>query len=153
MDNDDIAVILGNVDMFVGLNSKALKRLARAGHVVDVPAGAEVVHAGDPVGGFRAFSPDGAEMHVILKGTATVVVNGQEVRRLSADDYFGELALIDGKPRSADVVAGSHGLSTWALPKWEFDAVVKEHPAVLRPILQVVVARLRRAEAAAAPPQ
>ena len=109
MQTDDIAVILGNVDMFGGLNPKALKSLARAGHVVDVPAGAEVVHAGDPVGGFRAFSPDGAEMHVILRGTATVHLNGQVVGNLSADDYFGELALIDGRPRSADVVAGSSG--------------------------------------------
>jgi CRP-like cAMP-binding protein len=148
MDNDDIAVILGNVDMFVGLKSRTLKRLARAGHVVEVPAGAEIVHAGAPVAGFRAFSPDGADMHVILRGTATVHLNGQVVGNLSADDYFGELALIDGRPRSADVVAGSSGMTTWALPKWEFDAVVKEHPEVLRPILQVVVARLRRAEAA-----
>jgi CRP/FNR family transcriptional regulator, cyclic AMP receptor protein len=149
MDNDDIAVILGNVDMFVGLNPRALKRLARAGHVVTIPAGSEVVHAGDPVTGFRAFSPEGAEMHVILKGTATVHLNGEVIRRLSADDYFGELALIDGKPRTADVIAGPSGLTTWALPKWEFDSVVTEHPEVLRPILQVVVDRLRRAEAAA----
>ena len=40
------------------------------------------------------------------------------------------------------------GLTTWALGKWEFDKVVEEHPEVLLPILQVVVARLRRAEAA-----
>lgn len=150
MDNDDIAVILGNVDMFVGLNPRALKRLAHAGHVVKIPANAEVVVAGDPVSGFRAFSPNGAEMHVILMGTATVRLNGEVVRSLAADEYFGELALIDGKPRSADVIAGPSGMTTWALPKWEFDAVVKEHPEVLLPILQVVVARLRRAEAAAA---
>jgi CRP/FNR family transcriptional regulator, cyclic AMP receptor protein len=150
MDTDDIAVVLNNVDMFVGLSPRVLKRIASAGRVVQAPAGAEIVHAGEPVSGFRAFSPEGVEMHVILTGTATVRVNGQVVGTLIADDYFGELALIDGKPRSADVVAGDSGLSTWALPKWEFDAVVKEHPEMLLPILQVVVARLRRAEAAAA---
>ena len=69
-------------------------------------------------------------------------------RTLGAGDYFGELALIDGKPRSADVVAGDSGLTTFALPKWEFDTLVKEHPEVLLPMLRVVVARLRRAEAA-----
>jgi CRP-like cAMP-binding protein len=149
MDTDDVAVVLSNVDMFAGLGPRILTRIAEGGRVVEAPAGTEIVHAGDPVSGFRAFSPQGVEMHVILTGTATVRVNGQVVGTLIADDYFGELALIDGRPRSADVVAGDSGLTTWALPKWEFDAVVKEHPEVLLPILKVVVARLRRAEAAA----
>jgi CRP/FNR family cyclic AMP-dependent transcriptional regulator len=153
MNTDDIAAILGNVDMFVGLSPRVLKRLAQAGRVIEVPPGADIVRAGEPVSGFRAFSPEGVEMHVILMGTATVRVNGQPVGTLVADDYFGELALIDGKPRSADVIAGASGLTTWALPKWEFDTVVKEHPEVLRPILQVVVGRLRRAEAASQRPE
>lgn len=149
MDTHDLATVLGAVDMFSGLTPKALTRLADGGRIVQAPPGTQIVHAGDPVSGFRAFSPQGVEMHVILTGTATVRVNGEVVGTLIADDYFGELALIDGNPRSADVVAGDSGLTTWALPKWEFDAVVKEHPEVLWPILRVVVARLRRAEAAA----
>lgn len=149
MNNDDIATVLHSIDIFAGLSPKVLKRLAEAGRVVEAPPGAEIIHAGEPVSGFRAFSPEGVEMHVILTGTATVRVNGQVVGTLIADDYFGELALIDGKPRSADVVAGDSTLTTWALPKWEFENVVKEHPEVLLPILRVVVARLRRAEAAA----
>ncbi len=149
MNNDDIATILHSIDIFAGLSPKVLKRLAEAGRVVEAPPGAEIIHAGEPVSGFRAFSPEGVEMHVILTGTATVRVNGQVAGTLIADDYFGELALIDGKPRSADVVAGDSTLTTWALPKWEFESVVKEHPEVLLPILRVVVARLRRAEAAA----
>ena len=64
------------------------------------------------------------------------------------DDYFGELALIDGQPRSADVFAGQSGITTWSLGKLEFDKVVEEHPEVLLPMMKVVVARLRRAEAA-----
>jgi CRP-like cAMP-binding protein len=149
VDTHDLATVLGGVDMFSGLTPKALARLAEGGRIVQAPPGAEIVHAGDPVSGFRAFSPQGVEMHVILTGTATVRVNGVVVGTLIADDYFGELSLIDGNPRSADVVAGDSGLTAWALPKWEFDAVVKEHPEVLWPILRVVVARLRRAEAAA----
>jgi CRP-like cAMP-binding protein len=87
-------------------------------------------------------------MHVILTGDAEVQVNGQVVDRLAVDDYFGELALIDGQPRSADVVAGQAGITTWSLGKLEFDKVVEEHPEVLLPMMRVVVARLRRAEAA-----
>lgn len=149
MHNDDIVIVLQSIDMFAGLSPKVLKRLAEGGRVVEAPAGEQIVRAGEAVSGFRAFSPQGVEMHVILTGTATVLVNGQVVGTLIADDYFGELSLIDGQPRSADVVAGDSGLTTWALPKWDFDSVVKEHPEVLLPILRVVVARLRRAEAAA----
>jgi CRP/FNR family cyclic AMP-dependent transcriptional regulator len=148
MDTDEIANVLGSVDLFSGLSSRVLKRIAESGRVIEFPPGVEIVQAGESVSGFRAFSPQGVEMHVILTGTATVEVNGRTVATLIADDYFGELALIDGLPRSADVLAGESGLVTFALPKWEFDAVVKDHPEVALPILHVVVARLRRAEAA-----
>ena len=87
-------------------------------------------------------------MHVILAGDAEVQVNGHVVERLAVDDYFGELALIDGQPRSADIVAGQTGITTWSLGKFDFDKVVEEHPEVLLPMMKVVVARLRRAEAA-----
>lgn len=146
MDSDDIAAALGSTDIFRGLSSRVLKRLAKAGRVMQVPPGVEIVRAGESVSGFYTNSP--LQMHVILAGDATVRINGEVVETLGAEDYFGDLALIDGQPRSADVVAGESGLTTWALGKWEFDKVVEEHPEVLLPIVQVVVARLRRAEAA-----
>jgi CRP/FNR family transcriptional regulator, cyclic AMP receptor protein len=147
MDSDDISVVLGSVDIFLGLRPRVLKRLAHAGRVVEAPAGAEIIRAGESVSGFHAHSP--LHMHVILAGDATVRLNGHEVEHLVVDDYFGELALIDGQPRSADVVAGESGLTTWSLGKVDFDKVVEEHPEVLLPMIKVVVARLRRAEAAA----
>ena len=79
MNTDDIATVLNSVDMFAGLSPRVLKRLADAGRVVEAPPGAEIVSAGESVSGFRAFSPEGVEMHVILTGTATVRVNGQVV--------------------------------------------------------------------------
>lgn len=146
MDSEDITKALGSVDIFRGLRPRVLKRLTQAGRVMQAPPGADIIRAGESVSGFHAHSP--LHMHVILAGDATVRINGQEVERLVVDDYFGDLALIDGQPRSADVVAGQAGLTTWSLGKLEFDKVVEEHPEVLLPILQVVVARLRRAEAA-----
>lgn len=148
MQTDQIVRVLGSVDLFAGLRPPVLRRLADGGSVTEFAPGAEIIHAGQPVSGFRAFSPQGVEMHVVLTGTASARVNGTVVATLGAHDYFGELALVDGKPRSADVLAGDAGLVTFALPKWEFDAVVKDHPEVLLPMLRVVVARLRRAEAA-----
>lgn len=148
MDIQGITSVLTSVDLFTGLSPRVLTRIAESGRVTEFPAGADIVAAGAPVSGFRAFSPQGVEMHVILTGAATVQVGGKVVATLTAGDYFGELALIDGKPRSADVSAGDSGLMTFALPKWEFDSLVKDHPEVALPMLRVVVARLRRAEAA-----
>ena len=147
MDSIDISAVLGSVDIFRGLRPRVLKRLAQAGKVMEAPPGAEIIRAGESVSGFHAHSP--LHMHVILAGDATVRMNDQEIERLVVDDYFGDLALIDGQPRSADVVAGESGLTTWSLSKVGFDKVVKEHPEVLLPMIRVVVARLRRAEAAA----
>jgi CRP/FNR family cyclic AMP-dependent transcriptional regulator len=147
MESDDVSAVLGSVDMFRGLRPRVLKRLAQAGRVVEAPPGAGIIRSGESVSTFHSHSP--LHMHVILAGDATVEVNGQAVDRLAVNDYFGELALIDGQPRSADVVAGQAGTRTWSLGKLEFDKVVEEHPEVLLPMLKVVVARLRRAEAAA----
>ena len=147
MDSNDISAVLGSVDIFRGLRPRVLKRLAQAGKVMEAPPGAEIIRAGESVSGFHAHSP--LHMHVILAGDATVRMNDQEIERLVVDDYFGDLALIDGQPRSADVVAGESGLTTWSLSKVGFDKVVREHPEVLLPMIKVVVARLRRAEAAA----
>jgi CRP/FNR family cyclic AMP-dependent transcriptional regulator len=147
MDSDGISAVLASTDIFRGLRPRVLKRLVQAGRVVEAPPGAEIIRAGESVSGFHAHSP--LHMHVILAGEATVRMNGKEVETLVVDDYFGDLALIDGQPRSADVVAGESGLTTWSLGKGAFDKVVEEHPEVLLPMIKVVVARLRRAEAAA----
>ena len=61
--------------------------------------------------------------------------------------YFGELSLVDGGPRSAGVVAGDGGLTTFAIPKWTFDELLTKHPEVAVPMLRVLCGRLRRAEA------
>jgi CRP-like cAMP-binding protein len=145
--DDQIVSTLSSVDLFAGLSPRVLARIAGAGHVEEFKAGADVVHAGEPVSGFRAFSPKGVEMHVILAGQAVVVVNGRTVGTLNAGEYFGELSLIDGQPRSADVIAADGGLSTFALPRWSFDELLAEHAEIAVPILRVLAARLRRAEA------
>ena len=141
--------LLSSVDLFAGLSRRVLTRIAEAGHEVAFPAGAEAVRAGESVAGFREFSPKGVEMHVVTKGQAVVRVHDRDVATLGPGSYFGELALIDGHPRSADVLAGDAGLSTFALPRWSFKELIATHPEIAVPMLRVVVAQLRRAEGTA----
>jgi len=47
----------------------------------------------------------GDEMFVVVQGEVSVRLDGREVARLGAGEHFGELALVDQEPRSADIVA------------------------------------------------
>jgi len=147
MVDDKVLALLHTVDLFAGLKPRVLGRIADSGEVVSYDAGAAVLFAGEPTAGFRAFSPAGVSMHVIVSGSAVVRVGSEVVATLGSGAYFGELSLIDGGPRSADVAAGDGGLTTFALPKWSFDELLKDHPEVAVPMLRVVGGRLRRAEA------
>ncbi len=147
-DSKRLAAILSDVDLFRGLSSRVISRIAESGHEQTYPEGAQVVAQGDSVTGFKAFSPAGVEMHIVLDGTARVLKDGVEVNRLSEGEYFGELSLIDGEPRSADVVAAEGGLTTLALSRWTFEDLLDKHPEVAVPMLRVLCSRLRAVEAA-----
>jgi CRP/FNR family cyclic AMP-dependent transcriptional regulator len=143
----EVASKLGAVDLFHGLSPRVLKQIAESGHVAKFGAGTAVISEGDSVRGFKAFSPEGVEMHVILDGSVVVRVHGAQVATLGAGAYFGELSLVDGGPRTADVVAGPESVTTFALPKWTFDTLLQKHPEMAVPMLKVLCDRLRRAEA------
>lgn len=138
---------LGRVDLFEGLSPRVLAHIAEHAHEARYDAGATVIVEGAPVSGFAAFSPSGVEMHVILEGRARVDVHGVTHAVLGPGQYFGEISLIDGKPRTADVVADEGGLRTLALSKWTFEDLLEKHPEVAVPMLRVLAARLRAQEA------
>jgi CRP/FNR family cyclic AMP-dependent transcriptional regulator len=145
-DNDDLVARLGETDLFAGLSPKVLKRLAASGEVQEFAPGDVVTAEGASVGGLAPFSRTGVFFHLTLDGAGEVRVHGDTVASVGPGGYFGELALIDGEPRSADVVAGAAGLRTFALNKWSFETLLEEHPEVAIPMLRVMAARLRAVE-------
>ncbi|MEZ5115015.1 MAG: Crp/Fnr family transcriptional regulator [Candidatus Nanopelagicales bacterium] len=138
---------LEKTDLFAGLSKRALHRVERDGEVKDFEAGAVITAEGTPVAGFAAFSPTGAYFYLVLSGSGEVRHGDTVVISIGPGSYFGELSLIDGKPRSADVVAGPDGMTAFVLDKWKFEALLEEHPEVAIPMLRVMTARLRAAEA------
>jgi CRP/FNR family transcriptional regulator, cyclic AMP receptor protein len=146
MADDALVATLGEVDLFHGLSHRVLSHIAESGHEARYEAGHVVIVQGDSVTGFKAFSPAGVEMHIILEGRARVDVDGVTHTVLTPGKYFGEIALIDGRPRSADVIAEEGGLRTLALSKWTFDDLLEKHPEVAVPMLRVLAARLRAQE-------
>jgi CRP/FNR family cyclic AMP-dependent transcriptional regulator len=128
--------VLADVDLFRDLSRAQLKRLAFACREVSHPQGKAVATEG--LGGL-AF-------HLILEGSATVSKDGRELRTLGPGDYFGEISMIDGRPRSATVTA-VEPLKVLAVPHQDFEAVVDEDPGFARQLLKTLCARLREAEA------
>jgi len=89
--------MLRPVSIFRGLPKATLFEVARNSVEVEYPAGATLVRQGDP----------GDALCVVTKGKVDVHRDDHFVRQLTAGDYFGEISLIDGEPRSATVVAVS----------------------------------------------
>ena len=128
--------LIADVDLFRDLSRSQLKRLASASREVSHPVGKAVATEGQ---GAHAF-------HFILEGEATVTKDGRVLRTLGPGDYFGEISMIDGRPRSATVSAVAP-LQVLAIPHLDFEQVLDEDPGFARHLLKTLCARLREAEA------
>lgn len=127
------------VDLFAGLPSSTVDEIVSRGTKMQLGAGRVLVQQGNPDSGLQ----------LILEGTAMVTVNGEERGTLGPGEYFGEISLIDGAARSATVVAGPDGLTTFAMSPLAFSTILDEHPEVARPLLKVLTARIRKIESSA----
>jgi CRP/FNR family transcriptional regulator, cyclic AMP receptor protein len=136
MSHESLPQFLAKIDLFEGLSHDTLSDLIARGTTLTVPPGKHVIEQG----------AHDAGLQVVLQGSAEVSVNGIERARLELGDYFGEISLIDGLPRSATVVAGPEGLTTFALSSIAFAPVVKENPHVAQALLKALTARIRSLE-------
>jgi len=127
--------LLGQVPLFSGLSRRDLRRLAEHADEVSYRERETIVDAGQLGGTF----------YVILEGEAKVARNGRTVSRLGPGEFFGEIALLDGGPRTASVVAETPVVAV-RIFKRSFDEVVSQEPSVASKILAVVARRLREAE-------
>lgn len=87
----------------------------------------------------------GAAFFLIESGTAEVTVKGRARPPLGAGAHFGEVALIDGRERSATIVARSE-LVCYGLTYWDFQPLVQENGAIAWGLLQSVAKMLRAAQ-------
>ena len=129
------ADVLAQVPLFAGLPRRHLKKLAERADEVPFDPGAHIVEVGDP----------GSAFFVIVAGEAKVVRKGRTLGRLQPGDFFGEISLLDGGPRTASVIAETP-VDTVRIFKKTFDELLSEEPGVASQILVVLARRLREAE-------
>jgi CRP/FNR family cyclic AMP-dependent transcriptional regulator len=132
----DLQARLAAVPIFAGLSNRQLSKLVDGSRTTTHQAGHEIAKEGEGA----------LALHVILDGTAEVTVHGRAKRELKAGDYFGEISLIDGRKRSASVIAVSD-LHTLAVPHGPFQTLLENEPGVAAGLLKMVCSRLREAEA------
>jgi CRP-like cAMP-binding protein len=123
---------LRRVQLFAGLSTKELERIAAAGSEIDVKAGTVLVTQGHV--GHDAF--------IVLNGSFVVRRNGREVAQLSAGEFVGELALLDDQPRSATVECTADG-SVFVIGPRNFRAVFDDLPALTHKLLAALAGRIR----------
>jgi CRP/FNR family cyclic AMP-dependent transcriptional regulator len=127
--------LLAAVPLFAELSRRQLRRLAEHADAAGFRPGEAIVEAGQPGGTF----------YVILEGAAKVVRGGRTIDHVEPGDFFGEISLLDGGPRTASVIAETP-VTAIRVFKRSFDRLVSQEPAVAAEILTVVAGRLRRAE-------
>ena len=109
-----------------------VEQVGRLADEVDLPAGRVAARQGT----------SGDEFFLILEGTVRIERDGQLLRDLGPGDYFGEIALIDGGPRSGTVTAITD-LVCYGLTFWEFRPLVERNGSIGWKLLQVLAKRLR----------
>jgi CRP-like cAMP-binding protein len=123
---------LKGVPLFEGLTPQQLRRVAEVGRVKLFLAGAAIVHLGAP----------GDTFYVIMDGNALVVRETGRPLKLHAGDFFGELALIENAPRTADVIA-TDDVTALTIGQTAFRKLLRSEAAFTHAILKTVVERFR----------
>lgn len=135
--------MLRNVALFEGLSEPRLQALAAVCRIGTFPEGDEIIEQGDEL----LEEEDG--LYIVLDGTVEVrrdstdETDGRLIATLSATEFFGEMALLDGHPRSASVYATSE-VVCMMLSRWDFQRQLRSDPEIAMRVLAVLSGRIRR---------
>jgi CRP-like cAMP-binding protein len=133
----ELAELLTEVGLFSRCTKRERATIARHAQTAELPAGVDLIREGEP----------GDALFVILEGEASVQHDGEEVNRVGPGSYFGELALLDGSPRSATVVAATD-VKVAVLGIRMFRTLLREVPDLAEQLLVGLAGELRAANEA-----
>ncbi len=124
--------LLRSVPLFASCSRRELDGIAALTDEIDLPAG-------------RTFIREGTTAHeffIILDGEVKVEHQGQLLRTMGPGDFLGEIALIDGKPRTATATA-ARASRLLVVGHREFRSLMASNPTIQVDILQALAARVR----------
>ena len=100
------------ISVFASLDDETLQRVAMFATASEVPAGEQIVREGDLAYEFMA----------IEAGEAAVSAGGEQLATLGPGDYFGEIGLLEGTPRTASVTATTP-MALITLSRWDLERI------------------------------
>jgi CRP/FNR family transcriptional regulator, cyclic AMP receptor protein len=124
--------LLGACRLFSGVQPEDLAAVAGRAIEVDFPADRVIARQGEIGTGF----------FLVVEGSVRVIRDGEEVAILGPGEFFGELSVLDGLPRVAQVVA-IEPTRCLALASWDFERALLDSPTLALAILRGLAARVR----------
>lgn len=124
--------LLRSVPLFASCSRRELARIAALTDEIDLPAG-------------RTFIREGTSAHeffIIIDGEVTVEQHGQLLRTMGPGDFLGEIALIDGKPRTATASAARPS-RLLVVGHREFRSLMDSNSTIQLSVLQALAQRVR----------
>jgi CRP/FNR family transcriptional regulator, cyclic AMP receptor protein len=128
----DVPSKLAKVPIFSECTKRELSIIARASKEVPHKAGTVIAREGER----------GIGLFLILEGECRVSIGGKTKAKLGPGDFFGEVALLDGGPRTATVTA-IDDVRLLGITGWVFRGLLMEHPSIALKTLEAVAGRLR----------
>jgi CRP/FNR family transcriptional regulator, cyclic AMP receptor protein len=128
---------LQRVPLFSGFTEGELRRVAELSRITEAAAGTVVTQIGEP----------GDSFFIIIDGAVAVRTPVGAASQLQPGDFFGEMSLLDGEPRSATIVATTD-LRLLIVDRSHFWRLLDEAPDLVRRMLTVLSRRVRRLEQA-----
>ena len=126
---------LVDVPLFATLSKRQLRHIAGLSEEQQFDEGTSLAEEGKP----------GDTFYVLLEGEAKVVRGGRRMDRLIPGDFFGEIALIDGGPRTASVVTTTP-VTTLTITRSRFRKMLDEDSTIVLAMLEELAKRLRNNE-------
>lgn len=123
--------LISRVPLFAGLSKRELAQVGSIADELALPQGKVLIREGER----------GREFFVLLEGEAEVTRNGRRRRTLKAGDFFGEVALVAGVPRTATVTAKTP-VRVLVITDTSFRGLLRRTPAIALKVLKAVGERL-----------
>jgi CRP/FNR family cyclic AMP-dependent transcriptional regulator len=132
--------LLRRVPLFERCSKRDLGKIGSLAREVEYPAGTPVVREGEP----------GSELFIIVDGEVDVRTRARKLATLAAGNYFGEIALITGSPRTASVTTGTP-VRALVIKGRDFRKLLHDSPEIQSKVLQEVGKRLEERSSRRAP--
>lgn len=134
---EDVIPTLERMPLFRGLTRRELESVAGQFDDATYLSGHGIITEG----------MGGPEFFIILDGSAAVIIDDEKVATLGPGEFFGEVAALDGGPRTASVRAESQ-LRCITLPAGGLREFLLEHPVVAVNLVPEIARRFRNATSA-----